>query len=184
MAGMEVIFFTGACTVLCFGFVAKTALVTRQCFGYCSADLQSTNTFSSSLTLLLSRTPGWARSWKGTQPGQVAQAEHRDVTHHMISSKRNWGKGVLEQVAIAWGPAGHQSPCDRWWVTAFASLFSSLCKTILISTHEFSHFCSPHFPSHPAGRGRELRGGWAAAVWCLAAGRDEPTTTNNTLNLF
>lgn len=117
------------------------------------------------------------------------------------TSGPSWATGMLhtrwsppKQQKLREGGFGAGSHClgTSWasvtlWqvrVTAFASLLSSLRKTILISTHEFSHFCSPRFPSHPAGRGRELRRGCAAAVWCLAAGRGEPTTTKNTLNLF
>jgi len=35
LAGIELIFFIAAGMVLCFGFVIKTVLVTRQCFSYC-----------------------------------------------------------------------------------------------------------------------------------------------------
>lgn len=181
VAGMELIFFTAACVGLCFGSVTKTALVTHQCFGYCPA------VPAQHQHLLLFP---YSAAHQGHQGGDTARtggpswAQGCYTPHDLLLSNRNWGKGVLEPVAIAWGPAGHQSPWDRWWVTAFASLFSSLLKTVFISTHEFSHFCSPYFPSHPAGRGRELRGGWAAALWCSAAGRGEPATANNTLNFF
>lgn len=35
LAGMEVTFFIAAHTVLCFGFVATTVLITHQCFSFC-----------------------------------------------------------------------------------------------------------------------------------------------------
>ena len=35
--GLKLIFFIVACTVLCFGFVTKTVLITHQCLSYCWA---------------------------------------------------------------------------------------------------------------------------------------------------
>lgn len=35
LAGMELASFRGACMVLCFRYVTKTVLITRQCVSYC-----------------------------------------------------------------------------------------------------------------------------------------------------
>lgn len=80
--GMELTFFTAAGMVLCCGFGTKTALITQQCFTYCwavFAQHQSLLFFST----LASQQVGWgcARSWEGTQPGQLARGVFHAIWH-------------------------------------------------------------------------------------------------------
>ena len=62
--GMELMFFTSACVVLCFGFVTNTALIRQQRFGHCKAMLAQYRRFIF-LTLPLPGVGwGWVRNWE------------------------------------------------------------------------------------------------------------------------
>jgi len=45
LAGMELTFFIAAHIVLRFGFVAKTVLITHQCFSFCRVALEQSQGF-------------------------------------------------------------------------------------------------------------------------------------------
>lgn len=100
------------------------------------------------------------------------------MPYNALLNKENWGKGILGEVVfvIGWRLLGHQSPCGRWWVIAFASLlgsslpFSFIYLSVFISNHEFSCFCASYsLPCHTGG------GGMNKELWCLAAGQGQLT---------
>jgi len=66
LAGMKLTSFTATHTVLHFAFLAKTALVTHQCFIYCRTVLAQCQGFLSNTPSLLRRVGyEWARGWRG-----------------------------------------------------------------------------------------------------------------------
>lgn len=83
LAGIELVFFTTACIVLCFRFVTKPVLITHQCFGYClAARAQCQGLFPPPLSTTPPQQVGWKcwRSWQGTQPRQLTQPDQYHMT--------------------------------------------------------------------------------------------------------
>lgn len=172
VAGKELIFFTAVCMVLSFGFVTKTALVTHQFWLLPSSTCTAATLPPLSLLCCLARTRvGKKLGGDTAMTGGPSWAQGCYTLHDLLCS-RNWGKGVLEQAAVAWGPAGQQSPCDRWWVTAFASLFSSLLKKLSSSQLMNSLTFALHI-FHPILLGEEgswMEGGSSCVVLCCWQG--------------
>ena len=83
-AGIELIFFVVAGMGLCFGFVLKTVLIIQ-------FSLLLSSAYTASRPPLLLTPPrhgaswGSTRSWEGTQPGQLAPTDQRDIPHHTAS---------------------------------------------------------------------------------------------------
>ena len=102
-AGIELIFFLVAGTVLCFGFRMRIMLITHRCFSCCWAVLTLVKDFSASHALP-------ARSWEGAQPGQLTQTGQRDIPYHVTScSVYKLGGVSWEMVTAARELAGHWS---------------------------------------------------------------------------
>ena len=87
---MELAFFKTTPTVLCFGLVAQTALITPQHFGHSLRVLAQHQDFPHTFCPPLASSIvdwRWARSWEGTQLRQLTQTDQRDIPYNMTCSK-------------------------------------------------------------------------------------------------
>lgn len=103
--------------MLPFGFEAKPALVTHQCFDYCRTVLAWCWGFLHCSVYPSVSSLVWGRSQEGTQPGQLIWTDQRDIPYCMSWAQR-WIWGILfVQVAIAWGLAGILLSVGNgeWW---------------------------------------------------------------------
>lgn len=136
MGWIELIFFRAECILLCFGFATK---------GMPKLSLSSAHSTSRpapSQAAVPARRTELQKSWKGTQPGQLATSGCRDVLYHMLF------------------PVGGK--------TAERSTFSvRSCKFfILLCFHtQLSLYHSDPLP-HPAGGKRASGCVLLAARWC------------------
>lgn len=92
LAGMEVTCFIAAHMVLCFGFVATTVL-----WLLLSIVCTASRFHFSPLCPLQQVGQGWTRSWEGTQLGQLARIDQRDIPGHPPSCSATKTEGECEQ---------------------------------------------------------------------------------------
>ena len=87
VARMELSSVSAPCTVLHFRFVAKTVLITQQCFGCCWTVLAHCQH-----ALFFPLCPQqvsceWARSYESAELGQLTQTGQRNIPHHISCSE-------------------------------------------------------------------------------------------------
>lgn len=108
LAGIELIFFVEAHTMLCLRFFMKVVVIKHQCFSCCRAVLsQSQRLFSFSCCPFSKEAGGCTRSLEGTQPRQVTQTDKGNIAYHTISCsainvgvKEEEGGGTLRVMAF------------------------------------------------------------------------------------
>lgn len=135
LAGTELVFFVEAHTMLCFGLLMKTAVTAHGCSAVAEQLAQRS----------------LPQELEGTQPGQLAQAAQRDVSHCPAScsvmtagAKEEEGGDTIclpKKSPCVRSPAGLQqlAPACRW-EAASGARSGFTWWTVLSSTHEFSHF--------------------------------------------
>lgn len=167
--------------MLCFGFVAKVMCLLQERFSYCFT--HSVKAISASRTTLPVSRLGCTRSWEwvaGTADPKWlgGYAIPRD---DMLNNK-NWGEEEEEgdgqcffpQITLMHDEAlifleMVELPCadGKWWMNSqfcFAGVHCFTCESILISTHNFSHFSPFDFPPHPITGGESK---WLFDISCL-----------------
>ena len=93
------------------------------------------------------------------------------MPYNVILCNKNWGEGVLGDVAITRRLSWHHCACGRWWSPLFPPPPSSFLH-LLNYLYLDSCFCSSCSLTCPTGAG----GSEQAAVWCLAAGLSQHIT--------
>lgn len=139
-------------------------LSTHRRFGYCRAGLAQHQGFLFFPTL----PPTASRLRVGTKlGGDTTWAANPNwpreysMSYNTMLNKKNWGKGIFQEVVIGRRLAAHQSACGTWWVIAFASLWgfslplSLNYLSVFISNHEFPHICSSYALRCPPAVGNE-----------------------------
>lgn len=131
LAEMELNFLKAACTVLCFGSVAKTVLITRWCFGCCWTMFAQCQGFLSPPHHPTSLE--W-EAWGGQEIGRVQSWDSWPelvwgIVHiiNVMLSHEDWKQrkkvrgGLPSRVPAARRLAGHWFACGRWWVISLMS---------------------------------------------------------------
>lgn len=159
LAGVELIFFRAAHTVLCFGFVAEPVLLLL---------LSSTSTVTRLALFIASSMLGGTRSQEGTQRGQLAPGDQRDIPCDITSCSALKQRGQVlgtwpllrrwQGICLLVGGLSEWLPLHHFW---FFLPLSSTYFTIFILTHTFFHFSPSYSLSGPAGSVGE----WASS--CL-----------------
>lgn len=137
LAGMELTFFIGVRMVSYFGFVAKTVLITHQCFSFC--------------WMVLAENQGFLRhsfchsSRCGGEQETADTCNERDIPQH-ITSYSVIKRLVCSSKSSNCCKTGWALICiwvKRWVIaSSLAFVFSILQLLKCISTYNFSHFCS------------------------------------------
>lgn len=144
------VFLIEAITVLCFGFVTKTLLITHHYFSWCCFKAFSHFALPTHTWL-----GGCTRSREGAQPGQLIQTD--PVTYNVLCLAVKTEQGSLGRIPTAQRQSGHWAACGRWWLPShrlvcFTSSSSFLCCWHF--THEFFPFALPVLSHIPLGQWR------------------------------